>query len=159
MVRVDLCSPESNCRLRRRTYVTQRDIHGLACVGRLSVRPQVAFKSEAITTLNFLRGIMYDQSIFCASLGECHRSRAWHDECKKETRTMRIYTTDAPMWLYFNTTYASCDNEDDCDRTREGTQEATAILCILAVLFCCMLFVAGLQKAYRRDRERRTNPN
>jgi hypothetical protein len=59
-----------------------------------------------------------------------------------------LNTTDAPMWFYFNTTDAPCyDNEDDCDRSREAAQQgAVAILCILTVLFCCMLFVAAVYK-------------
>jgi hypothetical protein len=56
---------------------------------------------------------------------------------KKETRR---------MLFLFNTTDASCDNEGDCNRTREAVQEAVAIFCILTVLFCCMLFFAGIYK-------------
>jgi hypothetical protein len=61
---------------------------------------------------------------------------------KKETRTMS---------LNFNTTDAPCDNEGDCDRTTtEGPQNAVTIFCILAVLLCCMFFVASV---FRRPSE------
>jgi hypothetical protein len=64
---------------------------------------------------------------------------------KKETRT---------MLFYFNTTDTPCDNEGDCDRINEDALEAVAIFCILAVLFCCMLCVAGV---FKRPTEEITN--
>jgi hypothetical protein len=61
------------------------------------------------------------------------------------------------MRFYFNTTDVPCySNETDCDRTTHETaqQVVSIIFCILAVLFCCVLFVAGV---YERPTEENAN--
>jgi hypothetical protein len=55
------------------------------------------------------------------------------------------------MWIYYNRT---CDSEGDCDEINGDALEAVAIFCILAVLFCCMLCVAGV---FKRPTEERAN--
>lgn len=50
------------------------------------------------------------------------------------------------MWFYVNTTEVPCDNEGGCDTVNEDALEAVAVFCILAILFCCMLCVAGVFK-------------